>query len=148
MFSAEKPLDIAVQWKKLVNFGTARATQQILTGKHPNWFRSSPGFIGTQFLATFLSSGNGNVIKTRSNLRSMQKSIKCLPENPIIATVNWEIFVYENIHVSADSCKQIFKGALRRYFNTKICQVEIIVHVLPIKWLLATYASLLCYRNS
>ena len=63
-------------------------------------------------------------------------------------TINQEIFVHENIHVLKYSCNEIFKGAPQKYFNTKICQVEITVHVSQMKRLLATYASLFCYRNS
>ena len=62
-------------------------------------------------------------------------------------TINQEIFVYENIHVLNIHVNK-FSRVPHKNFNTKICQVEITVHVSPTKRLLATYASLFCYRNS
>ena len=40
--------------------------------------------------------------------------------------------MYENIHVLNISLNK-FQGCVMKYFNTKICQVEITVHVSPIK---------------
>ena len=55
--------------------------------------------------------------------------------------------MYENIRVLNIRVKN-FKGGPRKYFNTKICQVEITAHVSPIKRLLATYASLFCTETA
>ena len=65
--------------------------------------------------------------------------VKLVSYGNTVHTVNWEIFVYENIHVLNIN----FQGC-----PMKICQVEITVHVSPIKRLLATYASLLCYKTA
>ena len=47
--------------------------------------------------------------------------------NLLAITVNRKIFMYENIHV--------LNIHVNKYFNTKICQVEITVHVSLIKLL-------------
>ena len=61
----------------------------------------------------------------------------------LIVTMNWEIFVYENIHV-LNVCVSKLSLVPPEH---EICQVEITVHVLPIK-LLAMYSSSLCYRDN
>ena len=45
--------------------------------------------------------------------------------------------MYENIHVLDIRVNKFSRVPPRKYFNMNICQVEIIVHVLPIKRLLA-----------
>ena len=61
----------------------------------------------------------------------------------LIVTMNWEIFVYENIHVLNVRVSKLSLVPL----NMKFCQVEITVHVLLIK-LLAMYSSSFCYRDN
>ena len=46
--------------------------------------------------------------------------------------------MYENINTRVNKFLRV--AASQKYFNTKICQVEIIVHVSPIKQQLAMYA--------
>ena len=61
---------------------------------------------------------------------------------------NREIFMYENFHVLNIRVNKFSRVPLKNIFNTKICQVEIAVHVAPSKRLLAMYVSLFCYKNS
>ena len=66
----------------------------------------------------------------------------------IPTTVNREIFVYENVHVLNVRVNKISLVSQESILaNTKVL-LEITVHVLLIKRLLATYTSLFCYRNS
>ena len=44
-------------------------------------------------------------------------------------TMNWEILVYENIHV-LNVCVNIFRGSHENILKRKFCQAEITVHVL------------------
>ena len=52
-------------------------------------------------------------------------------------TVNWEIFVYENIHVLNICVNKLSVVPHQNTLTQKFCQVEITVHVLPVKGLLA-----------
>ena len=66
----------------------------------------------------------------------------------VICTVNQEIFMYENIHVLNVRVNKFSWVPHENMLTRKFCQVEITVHVLLIQQLLATYTSLLCYRDS
>ena len=65
-----------------------------------------------------------------------------------VPTVNQEIFVYENIHVLNICVDKFSRVPHENILTQKFCEIEITVHVSPIKQLLATYASLFCYSNS
>ena len=56
--------------------------------------------------------------------------------------------MYENIYVLNVHVNKFSWVPHENILTRKFCQVEITVHVLLIKQLLTTYASLLCYRNS
>ena len=76
----------------------------------------------------------------------MCKHVINYPRNKV-DTVNKKIFMYKNIHVQM-FLQSNFHECPQKYFNAKTYQVETTVHVLLIKQLLVTYASLFCYRDS
>ena len=55
--------------------------------------------------------------------------------------------MYENIRMLNVHVNKFSWVPQENILTRKFCQVEIAVHVLLIKRLLAMYASLLCYRN-
>ena len=57
------------------------------------------------------------------------------------ATVNWEIVMYENIHVLNIHVNKFLWVPHQNILTQKFCQIEITVHVLLIKRLLAMYTS-------
>ena len=56
--------------------------------------------------------------------------------------------MHENIHVLNVCVNKLLWVSHESILSRKFCQVEVTVHVLLIKRLLATYTSLFCYRNS
>ena len=73
----------------------------------------------------------------------MCKHVINYPRNKL-DTVNKDIKIF----MCKCFCKQIFVSAHKNILMQKLCQVEITVHVLLIKQLLATYTSIFCYRDS
>ena len=76
----------------------------------------------------------------------MCKHVINYPRNKL-DTVNKKIFMYKNIHVQM-FLQTNFRECSQNILMQKLCQVEITVHVLLIKRLLATHTCLFCYRDS
>ena len=62
--------------------------------------------------------------------------IICVHVNYLEHTINWEIFLYKNIHVLNVRANKFSRVAHKNILTRKFCQVEITVHVLLIQQLL------------
>ena len=58
-----------------------------------------------------------------------------------LATKYWKIFMYESIHVLNIRVNKFSRVSNENILTGKFCEVEITVHVSPIKQLLATHTS-------